>query len=275
MAKLVTALACTHNPTIYWNNLVPEQNLNDAFNPIRKRLKEAEVDALVVLANDHISNFFLDNMPSFAVGIAPEAGGPFIGELEAGMPEWKGKINQDLARGILKEGIRSGVDFASTQKFTLDHAFLVPLMLSLSKMKIPIVPIFSNALVEPVPRTRRFYKVGQILKRIIDSRPKDERIAVLASFNYSIEVGGHKMGSYDLDFDKRAEEYLREGNVKKILNEFSIERIFQAGNSSGEYLNYVSLLGMLGTRKPDYYRDFMPKGADVHTKCPLAAWDLE
>ncbi|MCH8023061.1 MAG: protocatechuate 3,4-dioxygenase, partial [Thaumarchaeota archaeon] len=84
MAKLVTAIACTHNPLIFWNNSDVEQRLQDAFDPVRKRLADTNPDALIVVANDHVMNFFLDNIPSFAIGIAPQTEGSFIGDRERG-----------------------------------------------------------------------------------------------------------------------------------------------------------------------------------------------
>ena len=273
MAKIVTALACTHNPYVIWGKY-PKKQLNEVFNPIRKKLKESDADVLLVIANDHINNFFLDNMPAFAIGIAPRAEGPFIQERMSGLPTFKSKVNEVVARDLLTKGIHLGVDFASAQHFTLDHGFTMPLHLSLSNIKIPIVPIFTNALVQPLPRTKRFFKVGQILKKIIDSRPKAEKVAVLSSFNYSVEVGGHKMGTHDREFDEKAEQYLLDGKVDQILNEFTIERLIDAGNSTGEFLNYVTLLGMIGNRKPSYYRNFNPH-PESFGKDPIVAWDLE
>ncbi len=276
MAKLVTALACTHNPLVFWNNTDVEEKLQEYFDPVRKRLRDSNPDALIVIANDHVMNFFLDNIPSFAVGIAPKTEGSFIGDRERGngMPLWKGAVKEDVAKDILKKGLDMGLDFSSTQQFKIDHAFIVPLLLCLSGIEIPIIPIFTNCLVQPIPTTRRFFDLGQILKKIISERPDNERYAALASFNYSGEVGSHKMGSFDTAFDEKAEEYLLNGSIDQILSEFSREKLLSVGNSTCEYLNFVALSSLIGSAKPDYYVDFGSKLERISQKCPLAAWDL-
>ena len=276
MAKLVTAIACTHNPLIFWNNTDVEVKLKEAFDPVRKRLRDSNPDALIVIANDHVMNFFLDNIPSFAVGIAPKTEGSFIGDRERGngMPLWKGAVKEDVAKDILKKGLDLGIDFSSTQQFKIDHAFIVPLLLCLSNIDIPIIPIFTNCLVHPIPTTRRFFDLGQVLKKVIDSRPDDERYAVLASINYSGEVGTPNMGSFDTAFDEKAEGYLLNGSIDQILSEFTREKLLSVGNTTCEYLNYVALSGMIGSAKPSYYVDFRAKLERTSQKCPLAAWDL-
>ena len=42
----------------------------------RERLEAARPDALVVVAAEHFANFFMNNMPSFAVGMADRYEGP-------------------------------------------------------------------------------------------------------------------------------------------------------------------------------------------------------
>ena len=44
----------------------------DGFPPIHDWLATARPDVAVVIYNDHGLNFFLDKMPTFAVGAAPE-----------------------------------------------------------------------------------------------------------------------------------------------------------------------------------------------------------
>ena len=43
---------------------------------------------------------------------------------------------------------------------------------------------------------------------------------------------------------------LRHGDVDTLLNEATGERLWAAGNASGEVLNWVALLGAIGGRTP-------------------------
>ena len=77
MAKIVGSILTSHVPAIgraiagglqgdpYWKPLF------DGYPPVQKWLQEVKPDVVVILYNDHGLNFFLDKMPTFAVGAAP------------------------------------------------------------------------------------------------------------------------------------------------------------------------------------------------------------
>ncbi|MGE3248486.1 MAG: protocatechuate 3,4-dioxygenase, partial [Beijerinckiaceae bacterium] len=76
MAEIIGAIATSHVPSIgnaiakglqkdpYWKPFF------DAFDPVHEWLDKAKPDAAVVIYNDHGLNFFLDKMPTFAIGAA-------------------------------------------------------------------------------------------------------------------------------------------------------------------------------------------------------------
>jgi protocatechuate 4,5-dioxygenase beta chain len=80
MAHIVGGLAASHIPSIggaiakglqqdaYWKPFF------DGFPPIRDWLGQVKPDVAVVFYNDHGLNFFLDKMPTFAVGAASRLG---------------------------------------------------------------------------------------------------------------------------------------------------------------------------------------------------------
>jgi len=78
MATIIGAVATSHIPAIgnalthklqgdpYWKPFF------DGYPPVHAWLEQMRPDAAVVVYNDHGLNFFLDKMPTFAVGAAPE-----------------------------------------------------------------------------------------------------------------------------------------------------------------------------------------------------------
>jgi hypothetical protein len=76
MAQLIGGIGTSHIPAIggaihkglqqdpYWKPFF------DGFPPVREWLGEKKPDVLVIFYNDHGLNFFLDKMPTFAVGAA-------------------------------------------------------------------------------------------------------------------------------------------------------------------------------------------------------------
>jgi len=80
MAEFVGAFAASHGPLIAreWDVLPegPKAALTAAFDETGRRLKALKPDVLVMLSPDHWVNFFIDNLPSFCIGIGEEHDGP-------------------------------------------------------------------------------------------------------------------------------------------------------------------------------------------------------
>src|SRR5829696_3279232 len=78
MAKIIGGLTTSHVPAIgsaIAKGLQGEPYFKpffDGFLPVHKWLVEVKPDVAVVFYNDHGLNFFLDKMPTFAVGAAAE-----------------------------------------------------------------------------------------------------------------------------------------------------------------------------------------------------------
>ena len=81
---LVFAGVCSHAPGITGRAERADPALRDAFyaafDRMRQALEEARPDALVVIAAEHFANFFMNNMPAFAMGMADHYEGPIEDE---------------------------------------------------------------------------------------------------------------------------------------------------------------------------------------------------
>src|SRR5438874_11591548 len=78
--SLVFAGICSHAPGITGRASMADPALREPFYAAYRRLGErlvaARPDALVVVAAEHFANFFMNNMPSFAIGMADCYSGP-------------------------------------------------------------------------------------------------------------------------------------------------------------------------------------------------------
>lgn len=275
MAKTVCVIASTHNPRIFWNrdnaNKEDLAELEESFGVLREGLAEAAPDAIIMVANDHLDNFFFDHLPSFAVATGPIAEGPFWYESEImNLPSYKCVVHQEIAQDVLRMGAENGVQFSQVHEFRIDHAFTLPLSYVRPEQDIPIVPIISNAFGYPIPNNRRWYALGEFIQEVIDARPADERIAVIGSFNLTVEVGGPKMGNYNQDFNRWVLEQMREGAKDVLVDSLTVPRLIEEGNSTAEFLNYVTVLGVVGDRKPDFIKHKPVRGVGT---CPVALWN--
>ena len=158
MAQIVSVVASTHNPRIFWNRDQADpkdmETLYATFAKVRDMLAATKPDLIVVVANDHLDNFFFDNLPTFAVGTGPIAEGPFWYETDVmHLPRYRAAVQQDLAQFLLRRGIEEGVQFSQVHDFNIDHAFTVPLSFVRPEEDLPIVPIMTNAFGYPIRRT--------------------------------------------------------------------------------------------------------------------------
>ena len=77
---LVFAGVASHAPGITGRADQADPTVRDqfysAFGEMREALLATEPDAIIVVAAEHFANFFMNNMPSFALGMADFYDGP-------------------------------------------------------------------------------------------------------------------------------------------------------------------------------------------------------
>jgi hypothetical protein len=255
MSELVAVVGVQHNPLL-WRVLADPKDddlraLRDAFAATSERLLATEPDVLVVLATDHLTQWFYDNMPTFLIGKAPVIPTTFENERrEFGIEERTLRGDVDLASWLLHDGLARGVDYASSDEFRADHSVLVPLHYLTPRLDVPIVPVFTNCIAPPLPSAERFYQLGESLRASLAACPLPRRVAVLASGHLATEVGGprHFQGSPDLDFDAEAVAMVRDGRLGELTKLAGFERLRAAGNVSHQFLNFVAAMGVVGGR---------------------------
>ena len=133
MAKIVGAIFTSHVPAIggaiargaqqdsYWKPFF------DGYAPVRAWLERANPDLVVVIYNDHGLNFFLDKLPTFAVGAAPE----YRNDDEGGACRRWGRspATPSLSWHLIESLVADEFDVTTCQEMYVDHAFTVPLSL--------------------------------------------------------------------------------------------------------------------------------------------------
>jgi len=276
MSRLCAVIASTHNPRICWNRDQADpadmEELYASFGELRAMLARAKPDVLVCVANDHLDNFFFDNLPTFAVGTGPVAEGPYWYEAEVmHLPAYRADVDQKFAQFVLRRGIESGIQFSQVHDFRIDHAFTLPLSFVRPEEDLPIVPVITNAFGYPIPTNRRWYELGQFLKSAIEAWPGAARVAVVGSFNLTVDVGGPKMGRFNRDFSRWMIERMEAGDRDEILGTLTVPRLIEEGNSTAEFLNYVTVLGIVEDAKPSFIKHKPVKGVGT---CPLVMWEM-
>lgn len=278
MARVVTIIGITHNPFMPRLFKQPQQppgaaRVQERIAMMREKLRQAKPDVLVTIGNDHLHQFFMDNMPAFMIGKMETYNGTFYDEIrEFGLPTHRIPGDVELSDAIMEGAFDRGIDFAYSNELTIDHSIIVPLMFVRPEMDIPIVPILTNCIAPPLPRPKRFYEVGEAIRSVIESLETNKRIAVLVSGHLSLEIGGPKQFErklMDPNFDASAVGWISQGDVNGAIENCSFDKLRISGNMTHGFLNFIMMMGVANASKPSY-----AEGLDAgFPAIPFFSWD--
>ncbi|MFJ3820687.1 DODA-type extradiol aromatic ring-opening family dioxygenase [Streptomyces nodosus] len=263
MAKVVAVLATTHHPFFYRTSKLPAEErpeYADAWvrkvEAYRATLERARPELLVMVGSDHFHQLWLDNMPQFLVGKAPWYDANFYNEeREFGLPRMSLKGHEELSAHVLREGLDRGFDLAFSNELRIDHSITCPIITVRPQNDLPIVPIYTNIFAPPLPRPERFVQLGRTIREIIGSWPGDLRVAVIGSGHLSLELGGpRQFGPHgpDAEFDRRAIGWISSGDIEGALAGVSLDSLWEPGNATHGFLDFLLMMGVAGERKADY-----------------------
>jgi len=266
LAEIVAGFGVPHTPM--FPALVAREGAQSEtaqlYASVAGHLRAVQPDVLVIFDSDHLNTFFLDNFPTMSVGIAERTSGPNDGT--PGLPHYDVQVCESMASHLFASAMGNGFDLARSQEFEIDHSILVPLHFLTPEMQIPIVPVFINGIVHPLPAARRCHALGQLVRQAVESLPDQTRVAVVGSGSFSLDVGGplSPRGAYsgvpDPTWTRSILGHLHNGQLDDLLNAVTSDRLARAGNVAGELLNWIAMLGVVGSRKPVFLEPQMEHG---------------
>ncbi len=252
MATIIGGIAVSHTPTIGFAYDTNKQNdpawapIFQSFGPIREWFKEKRPDAVVYIFNDHVTSFFFDNYPVFALGIdkdyavADEGGGARSLPPVLGHP----RLAQHIGSSLVMEEF----DMSFFQDKPLDHGFFSPMSVLLERTgndwPTTIVPLQVGVLQFPIPTAARCYKLGQALRRAIESYPEDIKVAVVATGGLSHQVHGEHAGFNNVEWDQQFLDVITRDPAR--LAEMTHAEYAQLGGMEGaEIIMWLIMRGAL------------------------------
>lgn len=248
--SLVFAGLCSHAPGITARAERAPAELREPFfanfDIMRQQLEAAKPDALIVIAAEHFANFFMDNMPAYAMGAAPYYEGPIED------PDWlkikRQKIpgNADLSFRLINN-IMQDIDLAYSEEWKCDHGIMVPLHFLTPNYDIDIIPVNINCQGAPLTPLKRAWAFGKALRKACDF--VDERIAIVATGGISHWPATPNSGkineAWDRDF---LDKFSR--NDKAALLAYNDEAVYaDAGQGGAEIRTFIALAGAVEGRQ--------------------------
>ncbi len=252
MAHIVGGIAVSHTPTIGFAYDTNKQSdpawapIFESFEPIRRWFKEKKPDALVYIFNDHVTSFFFDHYSAFALGIGSEYSVADEGGGVRNLPPIQGnpKLSQHIATSLMTDEF----DMSFFQDKPLDHGFFSPMSVLLerngSDWPTTIVPLQVGVLQFPIPTARRCYKLGQALRRAIESYPEEIRVAVVATGGLSHQVHGERAGFNNVGWDKQFLELITQ-DPARLAEMTHAEYATLGGMEGAEIIMWLIMRGAL------------------------------
>jgi protocatechuate 4,5-dioxygenase beta chain len=261
MARIIGGFFTSHVPAI--GNAIARKQQNepywkpffDAFPPVREWIGQQKPDVIVFFYNDHGLNFFLDQMPTIAVGAASD----YSSEDEGwGLPttaSFKGdvKLSWHIINGIVADGF----DPVMCQEMTVDHAITNPMLLMYpdSNWPVRIVPIAINSIQHPLPGPKRCYDLGRAVGRAIESYGEDARVLVLGSGGLSHQLDGERAGFINKDFDRECMDAIA-GDVTALNHYSAVDIVEKAGAQGVEIMCWIAARAAMQGRVKELRRAY-------------------
>jgi protocatechuate 4,5-dioxygenase beta chain len=263
MAKIVAGIGSSHVPNIgpaYDAKKFNEPDwkpLFDGYRPVKEWLRdEIKPDSVILIYNDHGSDFALDRVPTFAIGVCDEYEQADEGHGTRPLPVVKG--NPDLSWFLAKELIYNEFDIAICQEMKVDHGLMVPLPLLFSHQPdwgVSVVPLVVNVIQHPLPTARRCFKLGQALRKAVEAFPPDERIAVVGTGGMSHQLHGERFGHLNSEFDANWLKQIQE-DPEQLANLSHVEIMKSAGAEAVELIMWLVMRGAMAPNVKQTYRNY-------------------
>jgi aromatic ring-opening dioxygenase catalytic subunit (LigB family) len=256
VAEIVGAMSLPHLPFLPMRiSKEPDSTPAREYRRMAVRLQEANPDVIVALSPDHLSSFFFDNLPVFAVAMVDQ----FTGATD-GYPLVESDrlvtSHRALGQAIYGHVLRRDFDPARVEHFQADHSLIVPLQLLEARRDLPVVPLVINALTPPLPNAGRVHDFGRAVGDAIRAFEEPLRVLVLADGGINQEVAGPKAfpgkpdGAPDREWLENVVRRVRNGEVETLIAEATRERIAEVSNAAGELFTVLALLGAVGDVAP-------------------------
>jgi len=254
MAKLVGGITTSHIPAI--GNAMTDKRENDpywkrffdGYEPAKEWLAEVKPDIAIVVYNDHGLNFFLNQVPTFALGCADQYHNADEGWGLQTLASFDG--DAQFSWHIAESLINQEFDMCTCQEMLVDHGFIVPMALMyrhLPEWPVKAIPFAVNTVQHPLASAKRCYALGQALGKAIESYPEDMKVVIFGTGGMSHQLQGERAGIIDVDYDLEWMEKLV--TDPEALTHYSNAEIIERAGTEG--IEVIMWLVMRGALKPE------------------------
>jgi protocatechuate 4,5-dioxygenase, beta chain len=251
MARIIGGVTSSHIPAVgnaIANGLTQEpywKRFFDGYEPAKAWLQKHKPDVAIVVYNDHGLNFFLDKVPTFALGCADKYDNADEGWALKPVSPFKG--DAQFSWHIAEKLVEQEFDICTCQEMKVDHGFVNPIRALYGTHEVwPIttIPLAVNVVQHPVPSALRCLKLGRALRKAVESYSEDLKVVVLGTGGMSHQLQGERAGLIDVDFDLETMD--RIASDPEWFTQFSNSEIMRRTGTEGiETIMWLVMRGAL------------------------------
>ena len=251
MARIVGGVTTSHIPAIgnamtgaleqtpYWKRFF------DGYEPVKQWLEEVDPDIAIVVYNDHGLNFFLNQVPTFALGCADRYENADEGWGLQTLASFDGdaQFSWHLAESLIDQDF----DMTTCQEMLVDHGFIVPMALMwrhLPQWPVKGIPLAVNTVQHPLTSARRCLALGKALRKAIESYPEDLKVVIFGTGGMSHQLQGERAGLINVDYDLQCMESVI-NDPDWLASQSTTEIIENAGTEGVEVIMWLVMRGAL------------------------------
>jgi hypothetical protein len=215
----------------------------DGALPAKRALADLRPDHLVVVYNDHLNHFTLDDLPTLAVGVGESFAQADEGWGVRDVPELRG----DLAWGrhVVEQLIEHEFDPTICLSLAIDHGIYswFPYVFD-APWPVSITPIAINMVCQPIPKATRLRDLGRAIADIVGSFPGDDRVVVVATGGMSHQISGARFGIANEELDRTFLELLP-GRLDELVAIPTAELMAVGGTEAAELTLWYAMRAAL------------------------------
>ncbi|MEJ5991814.1 class III extradiol dioxygenase subunit beta [Ramlibacter sp. PS3R-8] len=251
MARITASVYTSHVPAIgaamdlgkteepYWKKVF------SGYEYSRQWIKDNKPDVVFLVFNDHATAFSLDIIPTFAIGTAAEYAVADEGWGPRPVPKVEGA--PDLAAHIAHSVIQQDFDLTIVNKMDVDHGLTVPLSLMCGDAKawpFKVIPFAVNVVQYPVPSGMRCFKLGQAIRKAVESYDEDVNVQIWGTGGMSHQLQGPRAGLINKEWDNKFLDRLV-ADPEGLASVGHMEYVQEAGSEGIELVMWLIARGAM------------------------------
>jgi protocatechuate 4,5-dioxygenase, beta chain len=262
MARITAGLSTSHIPAVgaaidlgkteepYWKPVFAGYEWTKAW------AAKERADVVILVYNDHATAFTPAMVPTFALGCADEFPPADEGYGARPVPVVRGR--SDLAAHLAQSLILDEFDLTLMYELKVDHGLTVPLSLVYGQpdeWPVQVIPLAVNVVQYPPPTGNRCYRLGQAIRRAVESFDQDLSVQVWSTGGMSHQLQGPRAGFINKAFDSAFLDRLID-DADGLAKLPHIQYLREAGSEGIELVAWLIMRGALGRDVEELHRHY-------------------